>query len=226
MAERAASGRPEQDAGRDAGARVPAQRTVPLFVPSMPPFSLLRSGIEAVAGSGVYANFGPVSRAFEAALADRLDVTPERISLVANGTAGLAAALMALAGRAGAGRAGGLCVMPAWTHAATAAAARLAGLTPYLMDVEAGSWQLAPGRVAERLPRLPGSVVAVMPVSPFGSRMDAPGWTDFQARTGIPVLVDAAAGFDTWSARSEEHTSELQSLMRISYAAFCLNKKK
>src|SRR3546814_5851023 len=28
------------------------------------------------------------------------------------------------------------------------------------------------------------------------------------------------------SARSEEHTSELQSLMRISYAAFCLKKKK
>src|SRR3546814_15190223 len=35
----------------------------------------------------------------------------------------------------------------------------------------------------------------------------------------------AAAG---WSAhhRSEEHTSELQSLMRISYAVFCLTKKK
>src|SRR3546814_6657588 len=28
------------------------------------------------------------------------------------------------------------------------------------------------------------------------------------------------------SMRSEEHTSELQSLMRISYAVFCLNKKK
>src|SRR3546814_10107923 len=28
-----------------------------------------------------------------------------------------------------------------------------------------------------------------------------------------------------WSARSEEHTSELQSLMRISYAVFCLKKK-
>src|SRR3546814_7195522 len=27
-------------------------------------------------------------------------------------------------------------------------------------------------------------------------------------------------------ARSEEHTSELQSLMRISYAVFCLNKKR
>src|SRR3546814_7820610 len=47
-------------------------------------------------------------------------------------------------------------------------------------------------------------------------------------------LVDAfrIAGADTrfiWRSegrrRSEEHTSELQSLMRISYAVFCLNKK-
>src|SRR3546814_7717145 len=29
-----------------------------------------------------------------------------------------------------------------------------------------------------------------------------------------------------WHMRSEEHTSELQSLMRISYAVFCLKKKK
>src|SRR3546814_3776885 len=32
--------------------------------------------------------------------------------------------------------------------------------------------------------------------------------------------------FETPIARSEEHTSELQSLMRISYAVFCLKKKK
>src|SRR3546814_5587868 len=31
---------------------------------------------------------------------------------------------------------------------------------------------------------------------------------------------------DPAAARSEEHTSELQSLMRISYAVFCLKKKK
>src|SRR3546814_9020414 len=29
-----------------------------------------------------------------------------------------------------------------------------------------------------------------------------------------------------WAKRSEEHTSELQSLMRISYAVFCLKKKQ
>src|SRR3546814_3800370 len=36
------------------------------------------------------------------------------------------------------------------------------------------------------------------------------------------VLVAAKGGKPV---RSEEHTSELQSLMRISYAVFCLNKK-
>src|SRR3546814_5220304 len=34
------------------------------------------------------------------------------------------------------------------------------------------------------------------------------------------------AQYNTAVGRSEEHTSELQSLMRISYAVFCLKKKK
>src|SRR3546814_9291221 len=38
-----------------------------------------------------------------------------------------------------------------------------------------------------------------------------------------PLLVGRAL---TSSCRSEEHTSELQSLMRISYAVFCLKKKQ
>src|SRR3546814_4414775 len=52
----------------------------------------------------------------------------------------------------------------------------------------------------------------------------------------IPVVIfgAAAAAEDgsgalkllAASSRSEEHTSELQSLMRISYAVFCLKKKK
>src|SRR3546814_9088348 len=36
----------------------------------------------------------------------------------------------------------------------------------------------------------------------------------------------AIMAYSTKFARSEEHTSELQSLMRISYAVFCLKKKK
>src|SRR3546814_4350328 len=40
------------------------------------------------------------------------------------------------------------------------------------------------------------------------------------------VLPLDKAADDSNIARSEEHTSELQSLMRISYAVFCLKKKK
>src|SRR3546814_8222413 len=45
------------------------------------------------------------------------------------------------------------------------------------------------------------------------------GWRDRRSER-MHVTRDFA------DARSEEHTSELQSLMRISYAVFCLKKKK
>src|SRR3546814_8106246 len=41
----------------------------------------------------------------------------------------------------------------------------------------------------------------------------------------LPLGNTAGVGRDTHPLRSEEHTSELQSLMRISYAVFCLKKK-
>src|SRR3546814_10055769 len=43
------------------------------------------------------------------------------------------------------------------------------------------------------------------------------------AYPAIPMIDRATGGI---LGRSEEHTSELQSLMRISYAVFCLKKKK
>src|SRR3546814_9886334 len=48
----------------------------------------------------------------------------------------------------------------------------------------------------------------------------------FTAELRGPVaMLDGPVAPET-SPRSEEHTSELQSLMRISYAVFCLKKKK
>src|SRR3546814_4370279 len=42
----------------------------------------------------------------------------------------------------------------------------------------------------------------------------------------LPATMKRSAKDRSCSPRSEEHTSELQSLMRISYAVFCLKKKK
>src|SRR3546814_8686169 len=58
----------------------------------------------------------------------------------------------------------------------------------------------------------------------------APGATSFPIPIGLasswdPDLVRRTNVITAREIRSEEHTSELQSLMRISYAVFCLKKK-
>src|SRR3546814_3454003 len=60
-------------------------------------------------------------------------------------------------------------------------------------------------------------------------RGDERGFGQFRG-AGAGPLGAACMGFDAIrtlrrQGRSEEHTSELQSLMRISYAVFCLKKK-
>src|SRR3546814_3295132 len=67
-----------------------------------------------------------------------------------------------------------------------------------------------------------------------GTRSSGSGGRPARARGRRPLYpvdrIEAAIGRGTERAgtgesRSEEHTSELQSLMRISYAVFCLKKK-
>src|SRR3546814_10575109 len=75
-------------------------------------------------------------------------------------------------------------------------------------------WQItdAFGRVQEV--RGPG-VVGEQPVLQPGESFEYTSGTPLQTPSGIMV-----------GTRSEEHTSELQSLMRIPYAVLCLKKKK
>src|SRR3546814_8735514 len=59
-------------------------------------------------------------------------------------------------------------------------------------------------------------------------RMAAPEARESLSRGTLDGLIfpnESVMSYDLQS-RSEEHTSELQSLMRISYAVFCLKKKK
>src|SRR3546814_6670094 len=70
------------------------------------------------------------------------------------------------------------------------------------------------------------------PIPAFVGRLDRfliKKRTDRLAENGQPRQVSddlAAIGKNILVLRSEEHTSELQSLMRTSYAVFCLKKKK
>src|SRR3546814_3472668 len=83
-------------------------------------------------------------------------------------------------------------------------------LTAFLDDIRDGDL-IAPRRMAERL-RLPMTCLSRIAHLNRNTMTAHPASPTVQAKLGE-------------IARSEEHTSELQSLMRISYAVFCLKKK-
>src|SRR3546814_7466181 len=85
----------------------------------------------------------------------------------------------------------------------------------------------------EALPRAYDAVVAGLSWETRGStalsmlKSVGPELTLFKFASRSQEIEDAKAlQLRTFLTRSEEHTSELQSLMRISYAVFCLTKKK
>src|SRR3546814_9410123 len=63
------------------------------------------------------------------------------------------------------------------------------------------------------------------PLREVPQRFGWPCWKRMKRQSDFGVL-SASLSIGALGQRSEEHTSELQSLMRISYAVFCLKKKK
>src|SRR3546814_6626088 len=79
-----------------------------------------------------------------------------------------------------------------------------------------------PARVSEPLRRRIDAAVRALSYVP-----DQHARALASARTNVVgVLIPSLTNTVFADVRSEEHTSELQSLMRISYAVFCLKKKK
>src|SRR3546814_10323830 len=72
---------------------------------------------------------------------------------------------------------------------------------------------------------LPGQVMLVFQPSEEGAPAGEQGGASLMLEEGLFAEFKPEAMFGL-HVRSEEHTSELQSLMRISYAVFCLKKKK
>src|SRR3546814_7835083 len=88
------------------------------------------------------------------------------------------------------------------------------------------SWQTG---VASRPPHPPARLPAASTRAAGAALAQTVRGTDRSVQDGGPASrLAAASGSPATHAawRSEEHTSELQSLMRISYAVFCLKKKK
>lgn len=166
--------------------------SVPVCRPKLPHADRILPYLRAIDESRWYSNHGPLSRRLEARLAEHCGAPDgEHVVLAANATAALTAALLALEAQPGS-----LCMMPAWTFAASGHAAVRADLQPWLVDVDERDGALQPDAALELAARAPRPLGAVLAVSPFGSPVAVEGWRAFRERTGVPVVLDAAAGFD------------------------------
>ncbi|AXS41416.1 DegT/DnrJ/EryC1/StrS family aminotransferase [Breoghania sp. L-A4] len=168
---------------------------IPVCRPQLPATQQIIPYLERIDASRRYANYGPLVLSLETELAHHFGLEPGSVTTAASGSMAIVGAILARAGRAKAGRS--LCICPAYTFVATAAAARHCGYEPYFTDVEPDSWALDPERL-ERDPVLERAGLVIV-VAPYGRPVDVAAWSAFHRRTGVPVVVDAAAGFDTFA---------------------------
>src|SRR3546814_8966488 len=86
------------------------------------------------------------------------------------------------------------------------------------------------GTLPENKPSGPTGGLSRQPLRPASNRNQARSSASSVQSSIMPSVAlspaSVAAAFAARRDRSEEHTSELQSLMRISYAVFCLNNNK
>jgi dTDP-4-amino-4,6-dideoxygalactose transaminase len=169
-----------------------ASALLPVLKPQLPPAASILPYLEAIDRERWYTNAGPLVTELEAQLSRRLGFSDGGVVTTANATVGLTVALLARRVPARS-----LCIVPSWTFVATPHAARAAGLTPWFHDVDRRTWALNSDEVMETLKRISRPVGAIIVVSPFGAPIDIDAWQEFEDRTGILVVVDAAAGFDT-----------------------------
>lgn len=164
----------------------------PIMRPKLPLAERIVPYLKEIDSTRTYSNFGPLTLSLERRLATHFGVREEMVTTTSNATQGLTLTLTALGARPGT-----LCVMPAWTFVASAHAATAAGLTPYFVDVDPQTWALDPNAMDEVIGSAPAAVGAIMPVAPFGQPIDFLAWDRYRKQIGIPVVIDAAAGFDS-----------------------------
>jgi len=167
-------------------------KDISLMRPQLPSARELLPYLSRIDASRQYSNAGPLLAEFEARLAEKFGVEANQVACVANATLGLVLCLRAVVPHQR-----GKCILPSWTFEATAAAVRAAGLDPWFHDVSESTWALGADDLLAFCEGDAAAAAAVVAVCPFGAHVDLARWDAFSAKTGIPAIIDAAAGFDS-----------------------------
>ena len=171
----------------------PFGTAIPAVRPRLPPAGAILPYLREIDRATWSSSHGPLSRMLEMRLADLWGVAPQEVVLLSSVRSALALSLVASGARRGR-----RCLMPSWTSLASAGAVVQAGLVPHLVDVCPGTWMPDPAETQALAMR--HDVGAVLVVSPFGAPVDMAAWQAVQYQAGVPVVIDAAAAFDTLRA--------------------------
>ena len=171
----------------------PTTAAMSCLVPDLPSFLELQPYLRSMEQVGRYTNFGPLACNFESRLARVLRRRDRRTGAIgvcstSSGTTALELGLEALNLPPKA-----RVLLPAVTFPATATSVIRAGFTPLIADVDPDHWTLTPELAETHVART--RVDAVVPVAAFGPSLDSKAWDEFAAKTGLPVLIDAAGAF-------------------------------
>jgi len=168
---------------------MPAASRLAVYRALLPHTERIVPYLERMDANRWYTNRGELVQLLESRLEEMLG---SPLITASNGTAAIEAAVLATAGRATTARP--LALLPAYTFVATAAAVEACGYRPYLLDIDEQTWALRPGDLAGHAALDRAGVV--VPVAPYGRAIAQHEWQAFQERTNIPVVIDAAAGFE------------------------------
>jgi dTDP-4-amino-4,6-dideoxygalactose transaminase len=184
-----------------------AHETIELMRPLLPKAEAILPYLRQIDQNRWYSNFGPLEREFRSRTAKYFSLPEEAVLPCSNATSGLTSVLNAMNRPKQS-----FCLMPSWTFVATPAAAIAAEMTPYFLDVDDATWALDPAHVKSVLKTFKGVVGAIVVVAPYGRAIDLKAWDKLAADTSIPVVIDAAAGFDAFRNASFGHVPVVFSL--------------
>lgn len=165
---------------------------IPVCRPLLPPADLIADYIRRIDGRRQYTNRGPLVQLLEQRLAARLGHPEHTVRTSASGTSALEVAILAAAGQPDPARP--LALVPSFTFAATGLAVERCGYQPYFVDIDPHTWAVDAEALAHH-PQL-DRVGLIVPVAAYGVMPDMRALEALHAKTGLPVVVDAAAAFE------------------------------
>lgn len=164
---------------------------VPFIRPVFPSAAEIGSDFDEIVESNRYTNFGPMERRFAAAIAAYVGDDLAAVTF-ANGTLALMAVLHGVLGPGNGTRS---VLVPSFTFAAGPAAIEWVGYRPAFVDIDPVTLQPSVAS-ANAVLDAEADVVGILLCNSLGiGNPDIDRWLEFSEQTGLPLVIDSAAGF-------------------------------